>query len=289
MKNIIMRILLAVLGIPFLLFLIFFVPQYNQIGMSLIFIVIAMISTYEFVRMIREAGIKISLTLSIINAAIIPTLFWLTNNDTLPSILNISTDIRDAIFTLLVTISLATEIINVNEKEWKSAINTLGANMLVILYPIFLTTYMIRLGSLSYSSHILFTFFTLVFINDTFAYTVGMLFGKKSWKPFPVSPNKSIVGYIGGIFFTIVASVVIYYIKPEVYNSTIRNALYLGIIIAFAANVGDLVESSIKRACGVKDSGKLMLGRGGILDTFDSLIFTAPILYYFFNIFIQNY
>ena len=283
MKNILMRILLALIFIPLLIVSIVYIEHYNHIAMAIIFLFASIASTYELTKIFKKIGINISLTLSLLNAAIIPILFWLTDNKDLPAILNIPPNLRDAVFILIVLISLTTEIINSNEKEFKQTISNLSANIMLLFYPILLTTYIIRLGTLELSPYIFFIFFTLVFINDTFAYTIGMLFGKKSWKPFPVSPNKSIVGYIGGILATILVAGASYYIKPDIYNDSFLNALYLGALISVSANTGDLVESSIKRAAGVKDSGKMMLGRGGVLDTIDSLLFSAPVMYYFFK------
>lgn len=126
----------------------------------------------------------------------------------------------------------------------------------------------------------------LVFIcswgNDTLAYCVGMLFGKHKMSPV-LSPKKSIEGLFGGIIgaglLGVIYGLIIRNKMPEVHSLP----LYLFIICALGAIpavIGDLAASAIKRNNEVKDYGKLIPGHGGVLDRFDSLIFTAPIIYY---------
>jgi len=122
--------------------------------------------------------------------------------------------------------------------------------------------------------------FILVWINDTFAYIVGKNFGKQ--KLFEsVSPKKTVEGFLGGLFFSCVAS---YFIAnfTEVLDST--SWLILSIIISVFGTLGDLIESKFKRQANVKDSGVIMPGHGGLLDRLDSIIFAAPFIYLFLRI-----
>lgn len=129
-------------------------------------------------------------------------------------------------------------------------------------------------------------FVVLVFIcswgNDTLAYCTGMLFGKHKMSPV-LSPKKSIEGLVGGIVGAGILGVLYgLFIKDRMMD--IQNLpLYLFIICslgAVPAVIGDLAASAIKRNNDVKDYGKLIPGHGGVLDRFDSMIFTAPIIYY---------
>jgi phosphatidate cytidylyltransferase len=120
----------------------------------------------------------------------------------------------------------------------------------------------------------------MVFCNDIFAYVFGMLFGKSNRNIFPVSPKKSLAGFIGGFIFSIVGALVIYYMGAPIFGGSIFNVVLISAVIGIVAPVGDLIESAMKRAANTKDSGNYIPGRGGIMDNIDSLIFSAPIYYY---------
>lgn len=131
-----------------------------------------------------------------------------------------------------------------------------------------------------YNPSILLGAFILVWVNDSFAYLVGKNIGKQ--KLFEkISPNKTIEGFLGGLFFSCVAS---YFIATftETLDSTIW--LILSIIISVFGTIGDLIESKFKRQANVKDSGVIMPGHGGLLDRLDSIIFAAPFIYLFLKI-----
>ena len=116
----------------------------------------------------------------------------------------------------------------------------------------------------------------LVSTMDIFAYLGGKLFGKKKIIPF-VSKGKTFEGTIIGLLFTIIIS---YFIKDLV-NSNIIDSLINGFFIGIFAFSGDLLESFFKRKIGVKDSGKLIPGHGGLMDRFDGYFLVIPFLYIF--------
>lgn len=117
--------------------------------------------------------------------------------------------------------------------------------------------------------------------TDTGAYFLGRFLGKRKLAP-NISPNKTIEGAVGGILFSIIAVLI--------FTSIIHKINIVWIIYAIFASIismaGDLFESSIKRDMGVKDSGNLIPGHGGILDRFDSLLFALPFTYYFLKWFL---
>jgi phosphatidate cytidylyltransferase len=116
------------------------------------------------------------------------------------------------------------------------------------------------------------------FVHDTSAYYTGIMTGKHKLAP-NISPGKTIEGTIGGFVACIIAGIVVNYIFGDPLSSDW--AVALAILIALAALFGDLVESAIKRGAGLKDSGDIVPGHGGVLDRFDSLIFVFPVTYYF--------
>jgi phosphatidate cytidylyltransferase len=115
--------------------------------------------------------------------------------------------------------------------------------------------------------------------SDTGAYAVGSLIGKHKMIP-RISPGKTWEGFGGAIALSTLASVVfVHFLGSRMAGMNTLHAVILGIVLSVSAVVGDLIESLFKREAGVKDSGQLFPGIGGILDLLDSLLFNAPIMY----------
>jgi phosphatidate cytidylyltransferase len=120
--------------------------------------------------------------------------------------------------------------------------------------------------------------------SDTAAYFTGRLLGRHRLSP-ALSPGKTVEGALGGLAGSTLAAGVYYRVDPF---APLHRLLILGFLVGLAAVFGDLVESAFKRQAGVKDASDLIPGHGGMLDRFDSMLFTAPLVYYFarvFNIF----
>jgi len=121
----------------------------------------------------------------------------------------------------------------------------------------------------------------IVWATDSAAYLTGMNFGKHKLAP-RVSPNKTIEGSLGGILSAVLVTGIFMLVRPQVatpYNALVF--LILAVLFSIAGQLGDLVESSVKRHFGVKDSGKFIPGHGGVLDRFDSLLFVFPLMHFF--------
>jgi phosphatidate cytidylyltransferase len=115
--------------------------------------------------------------------------------------------------------------------------------------------------------------------SDSGAYAVGSLIGKHKMIP-RISPGKTWEGFGGAILVSTGASVLFaHFFKDQMYGMNTLHAIIIGVILSVSAVVGDLIESLFKREAGVKDSGNLFPGIGGILDLLDSLLFNAPIMY----------
>lgn len=122
-----------------------------------------------------------------------------------------------------------------------------------------------------------FYLFVLIWSSDTFAYLSGKFLGKHKMAP-KISPKKTWEGFIGGVVLTLILS---YFL--ETYLPNLRgNWMIVGFLVASFAPLGDLVESQLKRSFGVKDSGNIIPGHGGILDRLDSFIIVAPVIYLYF-------
>jgi phosphatidate cytidylyltransferase len=132
----------------------------------------------------------------------------------------------------------------------------------------------------AYSYDILLNYFFLIWANDTGAYLFGVSIGKHRLFP-RISPKKSWEGFLGGIIFT---TIVAWTISLFFHNINFAHWFAIGIIGAIIGVFGDLVESMYKRSLDVKDSGKFLPGHGGILDRFDSVFLSAPIVFAYLKI-----
>ncbi|WP_309640651.1 phosphatidate cytidylyltransferase [Flavobacterium sp.] len=148
-----------------------------------------------------------------------------------------------------------------------------------IVFPFLLITRLPLIDTI-FNPKIIIGLFILIWINDTMAYVVGKSIGKR--KLFErISPKKTIEGFLGGLVFAVISSVFIaqYYIfQPIIYW------VIIAIIVGVLGTIGDLIESKFKRVAGVKDSGKIMPGHGGILDRLDSIIFAGPFVFLLYQI-----
>ena len=137
------------------------------------------------------------------------------------------------------------------------------------------------MGQNGYNPKILISILILIWTNDTFAYIVGKSIGRT--KLFPsISPKKTIEGFLGGILFSIISGylLAVFFIEAKL----IYIWIVISIIVSIFSTLGDLIESKFKRLAGVKDSGKIMPGHGGILDRLDSIIFVIPFINLFYLI-----
>lgn len=122
-----------------------------------------------------------------------------------------------------------------------------------------------------------FFLFILIWSSDTFAFLTGKFFGKHKMAP-RISPKKTWEGFAGGVVLTLLLGYVVEHFHPELRG----NWMVVGFLTAVFAPLGDLVESQLKRNFGVKDSGNVIPGHGGILDRLDSFIICVPVVYLYF-------
>ena len=158
------------------------------------------------------------------------------------------------------------------------------AAVLSFMYVTVMLSYMYLVRDLAHGGALVVMVFVCSWVNDTCAYCVGVTMGKHKMTP-KLSPKKSVEGLVGGI----VGSAAFGALYGMFFNKqvmTLENApitfAIIGAVGAVVAVIGDLAASAIKRNNDIKDYGKLIPGHGGIMDRFDSIIFTAPIIYYGF-------
>jgi len=171
-------------------------------------------------------------------------------------------------------------------RNHKRPFHNIAFTLLGVFYiaiPISLFNFMVFNSSTiaySYTYEILLSYFILIWANDTGAYLFGVSIGKH--KIFPrISPKKSWEGFLGGLFFT---AIIAWAISLYFHNITFVHWLVIGLLSAIIGVFGDLVESMFKRSIDVKDSGKFLPGHGGVLDRFDSVFLSAPIVFAYLKI-----
>lgn len=125
--------------------------------------------------------------------------------------------------------------------------------------------------------------FACVWINDSAAFFAGSYFGKKKLCPH-ISPKKTVEGSIGGLLGALIPAI----IGGTILKLGVAHSIIIGLIAGGLGQLGDLAESAIKRYFKIKDSGKFMPGHGGVLDRFDSILFAAPVLYYYLLLFLTK-
>lgn len=156
------------------------------------------------------------------------------------------------------------------------------AGFLGVFYVAVMLSYVYQTRELNAGTYIVWLIFLCSWGCDTCAYCVGVLIGKHKMAP-KLSPKKSVEGAVGGVFGAALLTVIYGYVFQNQMNLSTEYIFVLAGISAVGAlisMVGDLAASAIKRNYDIKDYGKLIPGHGGILDRFDSVIFTAPIIYY---------
>lgn len=266
-NNLLKRLIVAAVGIPVLIFIIFKGGLFLY-GFCLL---VAVLGSWELTAMLLSKKIQIGKRL------VTPLVIALV------SIFQFSTYGETGLIIIFVLFFLAAflKMIETSVVEYTSGLSML---LFAAVYPGFFISFsiLIRRDIPDIGWVILLMTFVNVWVADTFAYAFGLALGKRKLAP-RVSPNKTWAGFIfafpGGALSALAA---FYYLDG-------RPGLPLLLAVSLAATlfgqIGDLVESAIKRDCDVKDSSNLIPGHGGILDRFDSLLFALPIVYFTFRLF----
>ncbi|MEW6195241.1 MAG: phosphatidate cytidylyltransferase [Bacteroidota bacterium] len=269
MSNLSTRIIVALFGIP----LIVIISIVGKIPFLIFTLVIALVSYFEFSNMLTRR--KFFPNLFIGSASIILIIansyFSFTEFATLTL--------------AIVPVILLTELLRNRE----SAIANLGATLIGIFYIGLFASALINVREFYKDSFFLYdqggyliiSIFASIWICDSAAYFVGSAIGKHKMLT-RVSPHKSWEGAIAGLIFAVITMVVAKETVLELY--TFKDAIATGLIIGIFGQAGDFIESMIKRDANVKDSSSILPGHGGIFDRFDSLLFSAPLIYLYLSL-----
>ena len=277
MKSLTKRLLTAAVAIP-LLIIVALLPQQNYLAFFFVIVFADVVGTYEMKENILS---KIGHVPSSAYLGVLMPIAHYIQLSLCPTI-----NLSMYSFAMVVGIACAIEIFAGAKDNFKDTLGRLGRAILAITYPSLFGMFLVKLCFMNKANWMIIYFLALVFGTDSFAYFTGMAFGKNNKGFIKVSPNKSVAGFIGGILVPAIAGAVTPLLFPNVFTYLPWQGFIIGAVTAVFSCVGDLIESCFKRASGVKDSGVIIPGRGGMLDSIDSILISIPFYLVFMELFL---
>lgn len=271
------RLLTAAIALPILIasiILPWYIPQTVWIFVA-IAVAALLTGLFEFYSLTKKLELKADAGIAYLGAAALTVSFIFDAPAKAPDLLILTL----ALFVIAVLISQSFRF----QVDFTKMLAGVSVTILGVLYIVFLGGFLIsiRVGfenTAGLSTDLLLYFFIVMFGSDAGAYFVGRSFGKHKLAP-KISPGKTVEGLIGGIMAAagLAALCTLIFFQELPYQYSIP----LAIVMASVGVLGDLAESAIKRGSKTKDTATTLPGHGGLLDRLDSLLFNAPILYYF--------
>jgi len=274
MNKVAKRLLTFFIGVPIIIGIVY-CDYLNHLFLQLLLGVFSVLAANEFYDMLSRKNKLFTKEIILISTALLPFACYTF------ILANLSLDITPWLFITISIILMGFECFT--SKSFENSVSKIAYSILTLFYCGFLITFISRMTILPNSKYIITLFLIFVFMCDSAAWFFGILFGKSSRGCVAASPNKSIVGFIGGIAGSIASGILFKFLLPEIFTISYQNLALLGLITSISAIIGDLIESVFKRSCDVKDSGNLIPGRGGVLDSIDSIIISAPVFYIGYN------
>lgn len=266
------RILSALIILPILLLIIFLPFTFL---FSLVITIVVVLGLVEFYNLMEGIGARPFRIMGIIMAVLLCLI-------TFEEINRGEDNLRFHLVALLLTsLILVTFFRQIFRRNVAAAFSNISSTILGVYYLGWLGSYLILIRQIpEKGAYYTFFLFLVTWIYDAGAYLCGILFGKHRFLFPEISPRKTWEGFVGGLIIAFSAAMLAKYFLPSLEFSYLHCG-FLSLLMVIGGQVGDLAESSLKRNAGVKDSGNLIPGHGGILDRIDGLLFTAPILYYY--------
>ncbi len=299
MTNFQKRLILTLVSIPTVFTLIFWPERTHLPGILLFGVLVTFFGSFEIGKLILQKGIIVRrYFISIINVLILIFAYCYANN-----ILNINSYRITFVlfFSFIIAVISYVFARDVFKKDLEKSFEKMAYTLFGIVYigvPSFIMPFILNFkirpenpvpGFFSIESHGTLTgsflclyLILLIWSSDIFAYVFGMAFGRSSIIGLTASPNKSWAGYIGGYFSTFFFSGLFYLIFDKIFgfiSFPIWFYLVLPVFSGFIVPIGDLVESVFKRSIHVKDSGEGVPGRGGVLDSVDTILYFVPVFF----------
>jgi phosphatidate cytidylyltransferase len=280
------RLLIFFIGVPFFFAVVFLLPFNRHLIFNILCTIYSAFTAVELSAMLEKKQMHTGKIEAFVYGALAP----------LAALLTVSFNFSYWIIPLIIMAGVSWVLISqiFSYSKYKETVtNNVAGSFLLIIYPALFIFWIVEM-SIWENSGALFLFLIIVFLNDSTAWLTGRLFGKNNKGLFAVSPNKSIAGFVGGLFAAVVICIGAYFLFPSIFiNSpgssvSLLPVILLGLSTGIFATLGDLAESAIKRSCDVKDSGSLMMGRGGLLDSVDSVCAAAPVFFLLYSFFFYN-
>lgn len=271
------RLIFFFTGIPAFILTVLYLPFWNNSLLFLLIVTLQIIATYEMRGIFRAKAIFIDpIRLAIFSlatsSAVFAASFSTAGSSTRFSALEIL-----FILSIISLLFLSGQLAFIKKADFATALLEISASLYTFFYTGILGAFIVYIATcFPQKKEAVFLFTLMTFGNDSLAWLFGVTMGKRRGI-LDVSPNKSIAGFIGGFSGSILAAVLGYFLFPKAGFSSVLPLLFMGAMIGVTVIVGDLLESALKRSAEVKDSGVIVPGRGGILDSSDSLLFSAPI------------
>jgi len=243
--------------------------EFVFIASILLFIAVGM---NEFFNMLRKKGIKVYSYFGAVIGLIIPLSIVLHYRYNFAITKKIE-------FVLIIAALLFLLVLQFKRREHKDVIIDISTTVFGVIYVSWLFSFLIKIRYMPEGAGLFAAVLIMTKLGDIGAYIVGMTLGKNPLLP-KISPKKTVEGAIGGLFFSMLGAV----ISKNWLGMPYLHAVLLGLFLGVLGQLGDLSESLIKRDCGVKDSGSVLPGMGGFLDEMDSLLFTAPVFYFYLSV-----
>jgi phosphatidate cytidylyltransferase len=280
MKKLVQRLLLFIIGLPLTVCLVLYLPQKNHIAVNVVVILLSALGAVEFADMLRGKESALLRWEAAVLGSLVPIAMTL--------MVSFGFNVQSVSMALVLGAAwlLVSRIFSAD--QGKTVIRRISSGFAVMVYPGIFMAWVIRMSLFPRSDIMILIFILIIVANDSSAWAVGMLFGKGNRGIIKVSPNKSIAGFIGGFAASTLVGIGAVHFAPETFPSRLFPAPLPGIILGFitglAGTLGDLGESVMKRSSNIKDSGTLIPGRGGSLDTIESIALAAPVFYILYRI-----
>lgn len=276
MSKLVQRLLIFFIGLPVIIGLVF-LKMYHQLPLHIVIFVFSVIGSMELYDIFSKNSPMLPKPLVVTLTAILPASTYVFILFGLPF------SYISWVFMFGALVLMGYEVLTA--KTFEHSNTAVALSVFIVFYCGFLITFISRMTIDDYAVYYIAVFLFMVFICDSAAWLFGMLFGKNNRGIVTASPNKSAAGFIGGYIGCIGAAVLTQSLWPMVFHGGLWKSVIFGTLIATSAIVGDLVESVFKRSANVKDSGFIMPGRGGVLDSIDSVLFSAPVFYVALHLF----